>query len=117
MRFITGFLFGTFLLGVFLLATALLLNAPLLVAARLTRKRLRPLVPKLTLAIGFAVAAAYALWKMEWFDVWRHGVPPVRYVLRAYLPWIVTLGFAGWFLGGLVVGPRRAVRGFPRRAA
>jgi len=49
---------------------------------------------------------AYMLWTMEWFDVWRHGVPPARYLLRAYLPLILALGSAGWLVGGLVVRER-----------
>jgi hypothetical protein len=80
-----------------LLATALTCNAPLLIAARLTRKRLHPLVPRVALAVGFALATAYRLWEME---------PGLAYMLRVYLPWIVTLGVAGWFVGGLVVRDR-----------
>jgi hypothetical protein len=106
MRLIVGVLFGSLLLGTFLLATALIFNAPLLIAARLARKRLHPLVPKLTLALGFALATAYRLWEMEWFDVWRHGVPPLRFMLRAYVPWIAALAVAGWFVGGWVLRDR-----------
>jgi preprotein translocase subunit Sec61beta len=68
-----------------LVANALIFNAPLLIAARLARERLHPLAPRLALAVGFALATAYRLWDMEWFDVWRHGVPSVRYMLVAYL--------------------------------
>lgn len=96
-----------------LVASALVLNAPLLIAARLARKRLHPLAPKLALSLGFALATAYRLWEMERFDVWRHGVPPIWFMLRAYLPWIVALAVAGWFVGRLVVRERRT-RGMNR---
>lgn len=93
---------------ILLAAAAAVLNAPLMVAARLARRRLRPVVPKVAIAVGFAAATAYMLWNMDWFDVWRHGVPSVeymlRYVLRYYLPWIASLGLLGWFAGGLLVG-------------
>jgi len=101
-----GFLIDSLVVGGFggfLLATALAFNAPLLIAARLARKRLHPLVPKLTLATGFALVAAYMLWKMEWFDVWRHGVPSLTFMLKGYAPWIGALAVVGWFVGGLVV--------------
>lgn len=111
MRFMIGSLFGSLLLGSLLLAAAIVFNVPLLVAARLARKRLRPLVSRLALATGFALAAAYVLWTMEWFDVWRHGVPPLRYVLSAYLPWVAALAVAGWFAGGLILRQRRPARG------
>lgn len=97
------FLFGFMLPASVLVLTALAFNAPLMLAARLARGRVRPLVPKVALAVGFAAATAYRLWSMEWFDVWRHGNPPVTYVL-GYLPWILGFGAAGWFAGGVLAG-------------
>ncbi len=89
-----------------LAASAFIFNAPLLIAVRLARRRLHPMVPRVTLSLGFALATAYRLWEMEWFDVWRHGAPALGYVLRAYVPWVVALGVAGWFVGGLTVRPK-----------
>lgn len=107
MRFIIGWLVGTVLLNGFLLVTALVFNAPLLVAARLARRRLRPIVPKLVVGLGFAIACGYWHWEMEWFDVWRHGVPPATYIILNYLPYIVVFAAVGWFTGGFVVRERR----------
>jgi hypothetical protein len=86
MRMITGFL----TLYTYLLFTALLYNAPLL------------------LVVGFAAAAIYMIWRIEWFDVWRHGVPPVGYMLTAFGPYSASVAAAGWGLGALVV-PRARV--------
>jgi hypothetical protein len=44
---------------------------------------------------------------MEWFDVWRHGIPPVGYIITAYTPYTAALGFIGWFIGGLIARPTR----------
>ena len=42
------------------------------------------------------------IWRMEWFDVWRHGTPPVGYMLAAFGPYTAALSATGWFLGGLI---------------
>jgi uncharacterized membrane protein len=91
----------TFLGGItFLVAVALTWNAPLLAAMWLFRAR--PMISSAVVATGFAVATAYMLWKMEWFDVWRHGIPSASYLLGGYLPYIAGIGAIGWFSGGLV---------------
>ena len=51
------------------------------------RRRLAPSVVRGLLAEGFAAAAIYMIWRIEWFDVWRHGVPPVGYMLTAFGPY------------------------------
>jgi hypothetical protein len=93
--FLAGFLF--------MLAVALTWNAPVMIALRLFRVRV--VISKAVVALGFAAVTAYMLWKMEWFDVWRHGVPPASYLLVYYAPYITVIGVTGWFLGGLL-GPR-----------
>ncbi len=104
-----SFIVAAFLLVSGLIANALIFNAPLLIAVRLARKRLHPLAPRLTLAVGFALATAYRLWEMESFDVWRHGLPSVTFMLKAYAPWIAALAAAGWWAGGRVVRERAEV--------
>ena len=104
MRMITGFL----ILYTFLLFTALLYNAPLLLLVLAARRRLAPSVARGLLTAGFAAAAIYMIWRIEWFDVWRHGVPPVGYMLTAFGPYSAAVAAAGWGLGALVV-PRARV--------
>ena len=64
-----------------LLGAALVYNAPLLLIAAATRRRLPRNMARSLIAMGFAAAAVYTIWKMEWFDVWRHGRPSAQ--LRA----------------------------------
>jgi len=80
----------------FLFVNALLLNAPVALVLWLARRRIAPRTARAVLACGFAAATFYMLYRIEWFDVWRHGVPSLTYVARAYLPWVAASGLAGW---------------------
>ena len=104
----------------FFIVTAGLVNVPLILLAVLFRKRVDRRLIQAALAFGFAAWTGYLLWRMEWFDVWRHGIPPVGYMLTAYLPYTGALGLLGWFLGGLITRPPRralATSSLPRRSA
>ena len=39
---------------------------------------------------------------MEWFDVWRHGVPPLGYMVQAFGPYTLAVAVVGWFIGSLL---------------
>ena len=91
----------------FVLIHALAWNAPLLAALWLVRRRIPAVAARVAVAVGFAAATAWLLWKMEWFDVWRHGTPSLSY-LTGYLPWLVAAGAIGWFVCGWVVTQRRS---------
>jgi hypothetical protein len=106
-------------LYLFFLAHALAWNALLLAAIWLFRRRVPELAAKIATALTFCGATAWLLWKMEWFDVWRHGVPPVSYLITGYVPWLATVGTGGWFLAALVMQPRaggRRLRGQSHQA-
>jgi hypothetical protein len=103
MRWILNFLN----LFTFFIAFAVVVNVPFLLIAFFLRKRLERRIIRAMLAVGFAFATAYLLWRMEWFDVWRHGIPPVGYIITAYTPYTAALGFIGWFIGGLIARPTR----------
>lgn len=105
MQWIPGLLTLFFVLFV----AALVLNAPLILVLLLLRNRLDRRYVRVLIAAGFAAASAYFIWRMEWFDMWRHGVPPIGYILRAFVPYTAALAMAGWFVGGLIA-PRSARR-------
>jgi hypothetical protein len=91
----------------FLLGTTIVVNLPLIVLALLVRKRIDRGIIRAVLAVGFASWPGYLLWRMEWFDMWRHGVPPISYLATTYLPYMASLALLGWFIGGLIAPPTR----------
>jgi hypothetical protein len=93
----------------FFLAAAIVLNSPLIVAGVLARKRFDRRYIRGALAVGFAASTGYWLWRMDWFDVWRYGVPSIG-LLLGYLPYIIGVGFVGWLLGGLIARGARPSR-------
>ena len=102
-------LIGFLTLYTFLLATALLFNAPLVLIVLAVRRRIAP-APRGLLAAGFAAAAIYMIWRMEWFDVWRHGIPSAGYMLTAFGPYSAAVAATGWALGALMSRARVAPR-------
>jgi len=56
-------------------------------------------------AMAFAAAAAYGIWRVEWFDVFRWGMPGLR-LLLVYGCYVGASGAIGWFLAALLT-PRR----------
>jgi hypothetical protein len=97
----------------FLLATALLVNTPVILALFIARRRLSRGAIRGIVAAGFAASTIYMIWRMEWFDVWRHGVPPLTYMIGAFLPYAAVLALAGWGLGALIVPRATMGRGSP----
>jgi hypothetical protein len=89
----------------FLAATAY--SAPVILLVVLARSRISRRVGCGLIASSFAVSTGYMLWRMEWFDVWRHGVPPLDY-LAVYAIYIVVMAGAGWCIGSLML--RRSFR-------
>ena len=92
----------------FLLFWTVLLSLPVIAGLWLARRRLmfaRPIASRrarLLLALTFAAAMFYALYYVEWFDVWRHGVPSASYLL-GYSPYVLLAAMAGWSVSYLVV--------------
>jgi hypothetical protein len=50
-------------------------------------------------ALMFASAMARFIWRVEWFDVLRWGVPSFH-VLAVYAVYVSVAGAIGWFLAG-----------------
>jgi hypothetical protein len=84
------------LLLLFLAVAALPLGLAALVLIWLTRRQIPPVVAKTTAAVAFTVGPAYQLWRLEWFDVWRHGVPPISAITLGYAPYLVCFAVIGW---------------------
>lgn len=81
----------------------LVLNLPLLMALRVARHRVSPRAARWAAAIGMACWGEWMLFRMEWFDVWRHGAPGLGYWLTTLAPWGVAWAGAGAVVGGGLV--------------
>jgi hypothetical protein len=55
------------------------------------------------IAASFGASAGYMLWRIEWFDIWRHGTPPLSYLV-GYVPYIGAFAAIRWLLAGAVLG-------------
>ena len=91
-------MFFLFLLPMYV--AGVVINVPLLTGLRLARHRVPLRAARWAAAIGFAAWGEWILFKMEWFDVWRHGVPGLSYWLFTLVPWGVAWASAGAVLGG-----------------
>ena len=103
------YILGPLGLLIVFIVRAILLTSPLLLIAFLARKRMDRRYIRGLVALGFAASTAHFLYRMEWFDVWRHGVPPISLILVGYVPWISAVALVGWWLGGLIA-PRPVLR-------
>jgi hypothetical protein len=70
-------------------AGAFVYNAPLILVARLARNRIGHLVCRSLIAIGCAVSTGYWLWRLDRYDVWRHGAPSARHLLSVHAPQVL----------------------------
>ena len=100
------YILGPLGLLIVFMVRAIVLTSPLILIGFLARRRVDRRYIRGLLALGFAASTAHFIYRMEWFDVWRHGVPPIS-ILLGYVPWISVVAFVGWFLGGLIAPPTR----------
>jgi hypothetical protein len=91
----------------YFLVTGIIYTSPLSLVVWLLRRRISRLGGSLILAAGFAIATAFTLWRMEWFDVWRHGIPRLSYILTEYGPPILIYATVGAALGAALSGGGR----------
>ena len=80
---------------IFLLGVALFYKTPLLLIVLASRRSMPRVAGQVVVAAGFAAAAAYMIWRMEWFDVWRHGQPSIGYLLTAFVPETAAIAVTG----------------------
>ena len=100
-------IYGVAVFSLALLVPTVLLNIPLLAVVFAARRRLQPRVISVMVAGGFVAAGAWFIRKLEWYDVWRHGMPSPSYLLTGYLPYLLALGFIGWLVGRLMSNVRQ----------
>jgi hypothetical protein len=65
--------------------------------------------------VGAVLLLAWGEWstyRMEWFDVWRHGTPGLRYWMTTVVPTGVAWAAAGAVLGS-AIGSRDRRRNRP----
>jgi hypothetical protein len=87
----------TGLLYIFVLA--FVYSAPLLVIVWLSRRRITRHTAAVLVAISFVTASGFVLRRMDWFDVFRHGMPSLRWMLVTYGPLLAAYGVIGWLIG------------------
>lgn len=96
-----GMLIGFLSLLIFLAIAALPVGMAALILVWIGRG-LSVTSAKLLTALAFTVGPAYAMWRMEWFDVWRHGIPSLSYIVTGYAPYLACFAAVGWFAGSKV---------------
>lgn len=106
MTVITAISAFCFLTGILLLY-ALFYTAPITILLVSMRRHVPPVTAKLVVALAFAAAANCVIYRMEWFDVWRHGVPGAAYLLQVHAPYTAATALMGWLFGALVARPVR----------
>src|SRR5688572_11273845 len=97
-------IYGVAVFSLALLVPTVLLNIPLLAVAFAARRRLQPRVISVMVSGGFVAVGGWCIRKLEWYDVWRHGMPAGSYLLTGYLSYLRALGCIGWLVGRLISG-------------
>lgn len=101
-RFVPGLTFFASL--VFLVS--LVATSPGWLALLVARRRLSRAATTAAGALLFAAWGEWWFYRMEWFDVWRHGWPGWPYWLSTVVPVALACGAAGGVLGSAIGGRR-----------
>jgi hypothetical protein len=83
--------------------TGLMVSLPVLTLLRVARNRVSVPVARFTAAASLVMWAEWMLFLMEWFDVWRYGIPGARYWVTTVLPWGLAFASAGAVVGSALV--------------
>jgi hypothetical protein len=59
----------------------------------------------LMVGLSFAAVSAVLFWRVEWFDIYRHGMPALGYIVESMGPVVLILGLVGACLGAMLVRP------------
>lgn len=100
-------LLGLLSLLIFLGVAALPVGVTALALIGIAGGRLSRRAAKVLAALAFTVGPAYVMWRMEWFDVWRHGIPSLSYIVTAYTPYLACFAAVGWFAASRLQGAAR----------
>ena len=94
----------------YVLVTSTIVTLPIVVVVVIGERWIGRTVGCAMIALAYAAAAGYSLWHIEWFDVWRHGVPPIE-TLAPYAGYMVAFGFVGWLIGSGIMTQAARARG------
>ena len=92
-------MFGFLSVLTFLLVVTVTLDLPLLLLTLGLRRVWPRQVCAALVGARFAGAVGYAIWRLEWNDVWRHGIPSVGYMVAVFVPYLSVFGALGFALG------------------
>ena len=87
--------------GVFF-GAAIFYTAPLLLSLRLARRWIPLAAARSLAAAGLSAFAVLVLYRLDWYDVWRHGFPGVGYLAYSFVPIALAFAAAGAILGGVL---------------
>ena len=91
------------LLNGLLFLVILVLALPVLATVWAVRRHVSDAAARVLAAATLALGAEWILYRMEWFDVWRWGIPSARYWVTVVLPWGLSYCAAGFFMAGVVM--------------
>ena len=69
------------------------------------RRRIARPTGAIIVGLSFAVVAAVLFWRIEWFDIYRHGVPRLGYIVGSMGPVVLMLGLIGGGVGAILARP------------
>jgi hypothetical protein len=69
------------------------------------RGRINRATGALVVGLSYAVVAAILFWRVEWFDIYRHGLPPLGYIVESMGPVVLILGLIGGSVGAILARP------------
>jgi hypothetical protein len=69
------------------------------------RGRIARTTGALIVGLSFAAVSAVLFWRVEWFDVYRHGMPPLGYIVESMGPVVLILGLIGGCVGAILARP------------
>ena len=87
---------------------AVVFSLPVISVVWLMRHRIGRALGAVLVAAAFALVGAVQMWRMEWFDIYRHGMPDVAYILHSMGPVVLVLGILGAATGAILA--RRPAR-------
>jgi hypothetical protein len=76
----------------------------------LLRRQLGTWPARLLIVAAVIVAGDYYLWRTERYDIWRHGVPSLGYLIRTYGPATMVAGLYGWAVAVCTVRSRATLQ-------
>jgi hypothetical protein len=75
-------------------------NLPTLAALTLLAPRLPRTALRAVAAVSFLLTGEWIVYRIEWSDVWRHGVPPLGYWATVVVPFGLACAVAGFLVAG-----------------